>query len=228
MWKYIFYINKIFSLFIIFFLASSLGIAQQKTDTLALKKSDSTKTTWKPNGFRVGIDVLGLAQPLWSVKVQQSWSVNGDIYWRKYLFLADFSLLKNYQTGKITYQSQSTIWKVGVGYNFIHKLLPKEALFFGIQLANAQLSEQVVGGSTNLLFGNKSTDLTNNFSVRWFELQLGLKYTIWKNIYTGYVARYKFGASQRGTEEFKAYNLLGFGTPNKSNFGFEYHLGIKF
>jgi hypothetical protein len=79
------------------------------------------------------------------------------------------------------------------------------------------------------LWGTLDRDYANpGISARWFELTSGLKVKVWKFIWLGYTARFKFGLKDQDGFEMLSHDVPGYGRTNKESYwGFNYQVMLR-
>jgi len=67
-----------------------------------------------------------------------------------------------------------------------------------------------------------------NVNAWWLELTTGLRVKIWKIIWVGYTARFKFALTTDASDEMLPYDVPGFGRTDKdTTWGFNYYVMVR-
>lgn len=197
-----------------------------KADTVKREKKDFT-----PTGIRVGTDVISLIKTFDS-NTYKGWELNGDIdLYRYYLTLDLGSWGRDFKSDGDHYTNNGSYLRIGVDINFLKKDPDRNLLFFGARYGRSVFSEdfdveivdQLWGGTFNRHYEN------NNISGRWFELTGGLRVKVWKILWIGYTARYKFGLNTSSTPDMLPHDVPGYGSTDKeTTWGFNYQILVRF
>jgi hypothetical protein len=203
------------------------GFAQQK-DT-AKVKIDTVKNRFVPTGIRIGTDVIALVKS----NIQDNftgWEVNADVDFNRYYLNFDYgSWGRNYATDSATYQNDGKYWRVGVDVNFLLKDIDHNLFFIGLRYGRANFSEQMSVISDDDVWGVHS-DQYNNTAVtaQWKELTSGIRVKMYKFIWMGYTARFKFGLKSQGQNEMLSHDVPGYGRTDKETaWGFNYQIFFR-
>jgi hypothetical protein len=104
-------------------------------------------------------------------------------------------------------------------------------MFFGIRYARSIFSDELKYQTTAVLqseTGWPSTEevaSNTNVKANWLEMTTGLKIRIFKGLYAGFTARYKFLKKLRDVENLKPYYIPGFGkNVNDDAWGLNYYI----
>jgi len=189
-----------------------------------------------PTGVRIGTDVLALIKS--SVDdTYTGWEVNADVDLYRYFITVDVgSLSRNLQSIDdqddqyySTYSNDGKYFRIGVDVNFLPKDPNQNALFFGARYARSVFSENYLIHSYDPVWGPIDETYTNtDVSARWYELTGGIRVKVWKVIWLGYTARYKFRLKTSDTPTMLPHDIPGYGrTDKQSTWGFNYQLLIK-
>jgi hypothetical protein len=102
--------------------------------------------------------------------------------------------------------------------------------FIGARYGHANFSDnltvfaynRLTGGYENLAYAQSGVN------ARWFELTTGIRVKIWKVLWMGYTARFKFGLKYDNTENIVPGDVPGYGRTNKDSYwGFNYQIFIR-
>lgn len=200
--------------------------AKPAADTV---KRDTVKNRYLPTGIRFGTDVLALVKS----NVQddfQGWEVNADVDFYRYFLAIDYgSWARTYPKDSANYSNDGTYWRVGADVNFLTKDVERNMFFLGLRYGHANFSENLGIITADPIYGPISRDYVNtDITARWYELTTGLRVKIWKMIWMGYTARFKFGLKSNGASEMLPHDVPGYGrTDRESYWGFNYQIFIR-
>ena len=206
-----------------FFSLSLLGLSLL---TLAQEPVEEEKKSFVPTGLRIGVDLIGAGQTfLEENRSEIELSLDVDLY--RYFFNLELGSIDRTQTsGDLSYQNQGFYYRAGIDINFLHKDPDKSALFFGFRYASATFDDQLDTRITNDFFGDRTKSLSNdNVRAQWGELTAGLKVKLWKMIWMGYTARFKFGLTVNNDSDLTPHEVPGYGLAQEETYwGFDYFL----
>jgi hypothetical protein len=192
-------------------------------------KADTVKIDYRPTGVRIGTDAISIARNFYD-KSFSGWEVNADIdFYRYYLALDVGSWSRNYLPDGGTYDNKGTYWRLGADVNFLLKDPDRNMLFFGLRYGHANFSENLTVVTTDPIWGEFNRTYANDgVTARWFEMVTGLRVKIWKPIWIGYTARFKFGLKTNETGDLIPSDVPGYGSTDKDNtWGFNYQIFFK-
>jgi hypothetical protein len=192
------------------------------------QKSDTVKKDFIPTGIRVGTDVLSIIRSSADDSFQGlETSIDVDFY--RYFFTVELgNWQRHFDTNNEIYSNKGTYWRTGVDLNFLKTDPEKNMLFLGVRYASGTFSEGLTlltddqWGSGPRVFTN--TDARAN----WVELIGGLRVKMWKFVWLGYTARYKFGLNMTGLSNLAPHDVPGYGRTDKNTtWGFNYSVLIR-
>lgn len=207
---------------------------------VAFGQKDSTRAVLReqyfPTGVRFGTDVLALVRS--QVRDNFSgWEVSADTDINRYLIQVDYgSWGLNYNQysetalrDTLTYSNRGTYWRAGVDVNFLTRDPDRNMFFIGLRYGRSNFDERFYVEDQSIYWGSKTeTYQNNNVGARWFELTTGLKVRMWKFIWMGYTARFKFGLKTGATPDLVPHDVPGYGLTNKeTTYGFNYQLFFR-
>lgn len=195
----------------------------------AEKEDSVTRKDYRPTGVRFATDALALIRSGYD-ETYSGWEVNADIDFYRYFLAADFgSWQRNITSDQGNYANKGTYFRVGADMNFLTKDRYKNVLFFGARYARSVFSEDFYAIVKDPVWGdNDGTYSNQDVSARWFELTGGLKVKLWKFLWLGYTARFKFALATGDTPTMLPYDIPGYGTNDKeSTWGFNYQVLIR-
>lgn len=187
------------------------------------------KKDYNPTGIRIGLDALTLARNSYD-KSFKGWEVNTDVDFNRYFFTVDFGSSGRTLAGDgEKYSNSGTYFRAGVDVNFLTKDPEKNMFFIGARYGRATFSENLDINRVDSVWGPINSSLANSsINGGWFELTTGIRVKMWKMIWMGYTARYKFGLSTNETGSMKPADVPGFGNTNKEAiWGFNYQILIR-
>ena len=213
---------------ILFFsLLSSLAFSQSKD---SVRRDTITIKDYIPTGIRIGTDLISLVKSQ-SQKDFSGWEVNADIDFRRYYLALDYgSWSRTFNSDSGNYSNDGKYWRVGADVNFLLKDVDRNLFFVGARYGRANFSEdlsinaynQFTKGRENLHYAH------SGINARWFELTTGIRVKIWKVLWMGYTARFKFGLKHDETEDIIPADVPGYGRTNKDSYwGFNYQIFIR-
>ncbi|HYI76779.1 MAG TPA: DUF6048 family protein [Chryseolinea sp.] len=208
-------------------LSSTLAFSQ-KSDSV---RADSVvRPSFIPTGIRVGTDLISLFKTQFQDDFS-AWEVNADVDFHRYYLAIDYGGgSRTFRSDSGNYSNDGTYWRVGVDVNFLLKDPDRNMFFFGARYGQATFSQDLTVYAKNLVTHDFENLAYHDGSVNahWYELTTGLRVKIWKMIWLGYTARFKFGLSMDETEHIIASDVPGYGRTYKdSAWGFNYQIFIR-
>jgi hypothetical protein len=194
-------------------------------------RADSVvKHKYVPTGIRIGTDLISIVKTQYQTDFS-GWEVNADADFHRNYLAADFgSGSRTFQSDSGTYSNDGTYWRVGVDVNFLVKDVDRNMFFLGARYARANFSEDLTVYAFNQFtktYENLNYD-HSGVNARWFELTTGLRVKIWKALWMGYTARFKFGLKYDETENIIPSDVPGYGRTNDDSYwGFNYQIFIR-
>lgn len=199
---------------------------------LAQAQEDRDSANWKrfiPTGVRLGTDVVALIQSSRDDSYS-GWEVNADVDFYRYFFTVDIgNWSRNFQSLDDTYSNDGNYFRVGIDVNFMPKDPNGNLLLLGARYGRSVFSETYFVHVKDTVWGTSDQHYVNtDVPARWFELTAGLRVKIWKIIWLGYTARYKFALATGSTPTMLPHDIPGYGrNEKKSAWGFNYQLLIR-
>ncbi len=213
---------------LLFSLLSSLAFSQSKD---SVRRDTITIKDYIPTGIRIGTDLISLIKSQYQ-KDFSGWEVNADIDFRRYYLALDYgSWSRTFNSDSANnYFNDGTYWRAGVDVNFLLKDLDRNMFFVGARYGRANFSEDLTIYAYNEF--TKTYEYLNyahsGINARWFELTTGIRVKMWKAIWMGYTARFKFGLKHDETEHIIPSDVPGYGRTNKGSYwGFNYQIFIR-
>jgi hypothetical protein len=230
---------RLFLISILIFGTGVTALAQEreKRDSLAVKDT-LTFRDFIPTGIRVGVDVLALIRSRYD-DGYEGWEFNAEADVHRY-FLAfemgnsQLDLISdpnaNGKQGALSfYSNQGTYFRIGADMNFLPRDRHGNVLFIGARYGRSIFSESLTTTADDPVWGTRPVEFhTEDASARWFEISGGLRVRLWKILWVGYTARYKFGLSAKDTGSMEPHDVPGYGSNEKnSTWGFNYLVLVR-
>ncbi len=210
----------------------SLGLITHSHTAFSQLDSVYNDSTWHkqrfiPTGVRIGLDAISLGQVFGSSDIKQ-WKLAADVDFYRYFLNFEFGTFeRQWNTSSSVYNNEGTYFKIGPDINLLHRDPDQSALFFGIRYAISNYKDEISFTTNNDFWGNSTAFEENrDLTSSWFEMTTGLKVKLYKWVWSGYTARFKF----RVNETYSANDLVphwipGYGlAQEESQWGFEYYL----
>lgn len=214
---------------LVFFLLVSTFCAYGQGSTKPADTTQTRKLKFLPTGVRLGTDLAGIIKSN-IVDDFSAWEITTDIDFHRYLVVADFGYsASGFHANGAEYNNDGNYWRLGIDANFLTRDKDRNAFFLGLHYGRSSYNESMTIVSEDPLFGT----LTDNFSntglqANWLELNGGLKVKIWKWMWLGYTARYKFSLKSDESKEMLTHEVPGYGrTNNPATWGFNYYVFIR-
>jgi hypothetical protein len=203
-------------------------VLAQESDSV---RADSVvKKSFIPTGVRVGTDLISLVKS----QVQDDfmgWEVNADVDFYRYYLAIDYGAgSRTFRSDSGNYSNDGTYWRVGVDVNFLLKDPDRNMFFFGARYGTSNFSQTLTTYNKNT-FNDTFVDreyYDGSVNARWYELTTGLRVKMWKMIWMGYTARFKFGLKYDNTENIIPTEVPGYGRNHKDSYwGFNYQIFVR-
>jgi hypothetical protein len=194
------------------------------------KQRDSvTVRDFIPRGIRVGADVVSLIRSRYDDSFT-GWEMNAELEVHRYFLAFEMG---NWQLDLTSddsdYANRGTYFRIGADVNFTPRNPQGNILFLGARYGRSIFSESLTTMVMDPVWGDQEVQYnTDDASGRWFEVTGGLRVRLWKVVWLGYTARFKFGLGTKGTGEMEPHDVPGYGTNDKdSTWGFSYLVMIR-
>lgn len=206
----------------------------QSADSTSHHRADTVKRDFRPTGIRIGTDVISLIKSRY-VPSFTGWEVNADVDFYRYYLAIDYgSWGRNYvqKNDSGSYNNSGNYYRIGVDVNFLTKDPEKNMFFIGFRYGHSVFSETYNAILYDPIWQPSSTasqNFTNsNVKAHWLELTTGLRVRIWKVVWMGYTARFKFGLKTSNTPTLLPSDVPGFGRTDKiDTWGFNYQIFVR-
>jgi hypothetical protein len=223
---------KLLLIKILFFVLVIGNAVAQNSDSV---RADSVvRRSYIPTGIRIGTDLISPVKSQFQNNFS-GWEVNADVDFYRYHLAIDYGSWSrtflsdsgNYYYGN--YSNDGNYWRVGVDVNFLLKDQDRNMFFLGARYGHANFSENLTVIAKNQLTGTFELPYTHSgVNAHWFELTTGIRVKIWKVIWMGYTARFKFGLKHDNTENIIPSDIPGYGRTIKDSYwGFNYQIFIR-
>jgi len=208
-------------------LLSTLAFSQESDSV----RADSViKHSFIPTGIRVGTDLISIFKTQFKDGFS-AWEVNADVDFHRYYLAIDYGAgSRTFLSDSGNYSNDGTYWRVGVDVNFLLKDPDRNMVFFGARYGKANFSQDLTVVAWNQFTREIENLEYHNGSVNahWIELTGGLRVKIWKALWMGYTARFKFGLKSDDTENIIPSDVPGYGRTNKDSYwGFNYQIFVR-
>ena len=219
-----------FTFSIVLILLSFLLNAQQK-------KADSIPPKIEKFGIRFGADLFKLTRSFY------------DKNYKGIEFVGDYRLTKNYyiaaelgnenkttEDDRLNSTAKGTYIKVGFDYNSYENWLDmRNMVFIGLRYGASTFSQQLNSYklyNTSTYFPEAPTVVSgekfNGLSAQWFEVVVGMKAEVLKNIYVGFSVRMNRMLSNTKPENFDNLYIPGFNRTYNGDFGVGFNYTVSY
>jgi hypothetical protein len=216
----------IITFFALFVCGSTHVSGQANQDTVA---TDTIRNKYLPTGIRVGYDLLAAGRSRFQDNFN-GWEMQGDVdFGRYYLAIEYGNWRRNLTSDSATYANDGRYWRAGVDVNFLTNDPDRNMFFLGGRYGRSVYTESLSIMRHDPVWGFTADNFYHSdVQAHWIELTTGLRVKIWKIIWLGYTARFKFGLSASGSSEMLSHDVPGFGrTDKETTWGFNYYLLIR-
>jgi len=206
----------------------------QRADS-STHRADTIRHKFRPTGIRIGTDVISIAKTQY-VATFRGWEMNGDVDFYRYFLSVDIgSWSRNFMqkdSTHSTYANSGMYYRVGIDVNFLTKDIEKNMFFIGLRYGHSAFSETYDVALVDTLWSAGATQQqhfsNDNIKAHWLELTSGLRVKIWKVIWMGYTARFKFGLSTNEKGILLPSDVPGYGRTDKNTtWGFNYQIFVR-
>jgi hypothetical protein len=218
-------LSYIFSLAIS--IPAHLSSAQDKPEqTLPV---DSTSSKYIPTGVRIGYDLMTLGKSQFGNRMN-GWEIAVDADFHRYFLVVEYgrwAVTDPLSNG--TYSNDGGYYRIGIDVNFLKKDPVKNMFFLGGRFGHSSYQDQVIYKDTIPPFASFERFVQNpKVIATWVELTTGIKVKVWKYLWLGATARFKFGLDLDGNGPLQSYDVPGFGRNiARTTWGFNYYLMVR-
>ena len=203
--------------------------AEKQETPVEVRKIDTVKVNYMPTGIRLGTDLLSIIMSQVDEEFN-GWEVNADVDFYRYYLAVDYGYwAKQLTIENGNFENSGNYFRVGADVNFLLKDPDRNMVFLGYRYGKStfdQSSNYLQNFVTAPSSGLSSSD--NNVNAHWMELTGGLRVKIWKMIWVGYTARFKFAPRASGYTEMRPFDIPGYGVFEKTIYwGFNYQVFFK-
>lgn len=212
-------------IFSVLFILTSFSFSFGQNDSLYVPKEEKEPLELK--GIKFGVNVGRFADFQFKPeRISYEASFDFNLSHKYYgVIEAGYSEI-NLEKDNYNYLSEGTFYKVGMDYNMLKKY-PSDFFGVGVRLGRADFKHS----AQNVLiepdhWPSYTTSIdSKSYNTYWFEVSLGLKGELLKNVYFGWSALVKIAVSGREDADFQPYDIPGFGKGAKSiNLGANYYI----
>jgi hypothetical protein len=203
--------------------------AEEKPTSAEVKKVDTVKINYTPTGIRVGTDLISLVRNQVDTKYT-GWEVNADIDFYRYYLAVDYGYwAKHLPLKNGDFSNSGNYFRIGADVNFLLKDPDRNMFFLGYRYGQSVFDHRSNYLNYLVIDPKSQTNYSDSgVSAHWMELTSGLRVKIWKMIWMGYTARFKFAPRASGYSELQPYDIPGYGIFEKKIYwGFNSQLFIK-
>ncbi len=218
--------NTLLSL-IVLCVSLSHGFAQAVAEDTV--KADRASNKYVPTGVRIGYDLISGGKSYF----QDNYSgldLQADVDFDRYNLVFEYgNSALNRASDSATYDNKGNYWRLGIDVNFLTKDPDRNVFFLGARYGRSSFSETLDITRFDPDWGlHSETFHHSGISASWIELAAGLKVKIWKMVWLGYTARFKFALKAKHSPEMMPYEVPGYGFNEKeATWGFNYYLMIR-
>ncbi|MGI9543584.1 MAG: DUF6048 family protein [Cyclobacteriaceae bacterium] len=209
----------------------SQTVLGQAVDTLVIDEPKEP-ISWRPQALRVGVDLSQIARQIIFDEFTSLYEVHADLGLHNYFLVVDYGHAESKrQKEDFDYTNNGNYLRLGLDVNFLKKDRNQTVVFFGIRYATSTFKDMLEFDRVDAFGNHQLLFQTNGSKANWFEVNMGLKVKIWKGLYLGYTARYKFGLQLKNQNGLIPLDIPGYGKfqiDDTDNFGFNYHLFWRF
>lgn len=186
---------------------------------------------WLPSAVRVGTDAGALGYMFFSEQ-RSFFEVEGDIDFNNFFVVMDLGV-DNYKINELTYNynNNGQYLRMGLDVNLMPNNIHQHVAFFGLRYGATSFDDKLEYDTRAIIETDtgwpNTRDVTTNTNATgsWFEMNTGLKVRVFKQLYLGFTARYKFGLSVKATGTLRPYYVPGFGkNVNSDSWGISYYV----
>ena len=201
------------------------------------KKTDSIPPKIEKFGIRFGADLFKLTRSFY------------DKNYKGIEFVGDYRITKNYylaaelgnenkttEDDRLNSTAKGTYIKVGFDYNSYENWLDmRNMVFVGLRYGASTFSQQLNSYklyNTSTYFPEAPTVVSgekfNGLSAQWFEVVVGMKAEVLKNIYVGFSVRMNRMLTNTKPENFDNLYIPGFNRTYNGDFGIGFNYTVSY
>lgn len=179
-----------------------------------------------PTGVRLGVEILGPALYAFDNRnLSYEFTAEVDVD-RYYVVLEGGYQQFNEVNDNVDYSMTGNFFRIGPEANFLSTDNLLNSFSFGLRYAWGNFNEVVSGSVVEPNWGAVPVDFDIQNKSSWVEMTTGVKVRLFKNVFTGYIFRFRFLRQATIPDvPFSPYYVPGFGLADKPNsWGFRYYL----
>lgn len=235
------YCAKFLWIFFILFALPAFSQTQKREQKKEEKKVDMSKyidqsTVPFFNGIFIGYDLSGPLYRAFSSDYLSN-EIQVELNLKNRVFPAfEFGYGnsdKNSDHG-INYKAKAPYFRIGADYNFLYKKHKKNYLTGGLRYGFTKYDYEITSPITSDPIWKNNGAIPTEFdynkissSMHWMELVLGVRTSIFKNLYMGWSLRMRFKLNSEKSDIGNPWYVPGYGIFNSSRLGFSYSIIYK-
>ena len=180
----------------------------------------TAQSKWIPSSLRLGTEVLAYGYSLFEGKQidRTQYEFNADIDIHNYFITLDYGVFdvnRSSSAGQMPYlhRNSGEYLRIGIDFDFIPSAKDRNTIYFGLRYGFSTWNSSMSYTVSNDFYGQKKFESPHQvFQANWYEMVLGFKAKVFKNVYMGYTLHYKFNKKLIGkVSEVTPYEIPGFG-----------------
>lgn len=201
----------------------------QDQDTVPAEKLvDTLRHKFIPTGIYVGFDAIAAAKNFAKPSFKgNEFAASVDVY--RYLLSVEVGNWgKTITDSTFDYTNSGKYYRLGVDVDFLTKDADRNLFFIGFRYGHSTFSEDLDFPVKDAYYGDQDLHYSNEqLRLHWYEITTGLRVKMWKWLWMGYTAAYRFGLDLPKNTTLTPYDVPGYGaTFRTSTWGFAYQLFI--
>ena len=228
-------------LWVLLFLISTQGIAQNKTTKKEKKKTDKINLIDQStiplfHGIFIGYDLSG---PLYRAFSDDyiSYEVQVEVNLKNRVFPAfelGYGTADKWSDHGINYKARAPYFRVGADYNFLYKKHAKNYLTAGLRYGYSKFDYEITSPEMSDPIWNPNPTESPVMehakipsSMHWMEFVVGVRTAIFKNLYMGWSLRMRYKLSTDESDIGNPWYVPGYGIFKSSRMGLSYSIIYK-
>ena len=186
---------------------------------------------WAPSAVRIGVEPGALGYMIFSEK-RSFFEATADLDINNFYLAMDYGI-NTFKLDEPTYQYENNgrYMRFGMDINLMKADKIYNVMFFGLRYARSVFNDELKYQTSAVIQSDtrwpsaKASVSNSNVKSNWIEMTVGMKIRIFKQLYAGFTARYKFLKSIRDAGNLKPYYIPGFGKNiNNDAWGLNYYI----